>query len=332
MTVSIKDIAKKAGVAPSTVSRALHNHPRISPETTRVIKKLAEEMGYVPSEVARSLVSSRSAGIGVAVNDFLNPFYVDLITNIENAITDDTYHIFVGSFHRSHGQEQSLIRTFYESRLAGAIVVGSLVDGDYQSWSHRKSMPIVLIGCRVYPYSVGVDNRFGAQAATKHLISLGHRRIAFVTQGHRTDTEQQRLQGYQTALSQQHLPLDDSAIVHGDGNITGGIKAVTQLLALNPRPTAIVCYNDMTAIGVINGLQQHGLRVPQDISVIGFDDLPIASAYAPALTTVRQPTAALGAAAIATLHRLAQGEDIISPQIFEPELVVRQTTAPCQLP
>ena len=287
-------------------------------------------MGYVPSAVARSLVSSRSGGIGLAVNDFLNPFYVDLISNIEDSVTDDTYHIFVGSFHRSREREQSLIHTFYESRLAGAIIVGSLLDEAYLEWPHRNAMPIVLIGSPAYPYSVGVDNTRGVYLAMLHLFEMGHSRIAFVTQGHRTNTEQQRLRGYKTALTTHHLPVDDTLIVGGDGNITGGVTVVPQLLAITPRPTAIFCYNDMTAIGVINGLQQHGVRVPQDISVVGFDDLSIASAFSPTLTTVRQPTAQLGHAAIVMLQRLAVSNDGLQPQVFEPELVVRQSTAPRQ--
>ena len=330
MTISIKDIAKKAGVAPSTVSRALHDHPRISPETTQAIKQLAQEMGYVPSAVARSLVSSRSGGIGLAVNDFLNPFYVDLISNIEDAVAEDSQHIFVGSFHRSRDREQSLIRTFYESRLAGAIVVGSLLNEAYLDWPHRNAMPIVLIGSPAYPFSVGVDNARGAYLAIAHLLQLGHTRIVFVTQGHRTNTEQQRLDGYTTALAERDILVDNSLIVHGDGNITGGVSVVAQILAIEPRPTAVFCYNDMTAIGVINGLQQHGIHVPQDISVVGFDDLSIASAYAPSLTTMRQPTARLGQAAISTLQRLSQECQQPAPQVFEPTLVVRQSTAPRQ--
>ncbi len=130
MPISIKDIAKKAGVSVSTVSRALHNHPRIGADTTQHIQALAQEMGYVPSAVARSLVSNRSETIGVAVNDFLNPFYVNLISNIEEAVADDRYHIFVSSFHQDKNRELSLTKAFYERRLAGTIVVGSLVDNE----------------------------------------------------------------------------------------------------------------------------------------------------------------------------------------------------------
>ena len=329
MSVSIKDIAKKAGVSPSTVSRALHNHPRISPETTQDIQDLAKEMGYVPSAVARSLVSNKSTTIGVAVNDFLNPFYLNLISNIEDAVTDDAYHVFVSSFHRNRNRELSLTNAFFERRLAGIIVVGSLVDQEYLEWPNRTSMPIVLISCPTYPFSVSVDNYAGVCSAMEHLIELGHRRIAFVTQGHRTNTEVQRLEAYRAALTEHSIPIDNALIVDGDGDITGGIKAVPQLLALvDNRPTAILCYNDMTAIGVINGLQQQGHKVPDDFSVVGFDDLSIASAYSPSLTTVRQPTDQLGQNAINALYALANGDDNISPQILKPEFIVRQSTAP----
>ncbi len=327
MSVSIKDIAKRAEVAPSTVSRALANHPRISPETRQLIQNLAKEMGYVPSAVARSLVSNRSTTIGVAVNDFLNPFYVDLISNIEEAVQGEDYHVFVSSFHRNRERELSLTGAFFERRLAGAIVVGSLVDNGYLSWPNRTDMPVVLISCPSYPFSVSVDNYRGVSAAMTYLIEAGHRRIAFVTQGHHTNTEQQRLAGYRASLAERNIPPDETLIVHGDGGITGGIKAVPQLLALPHRPTAIFCYNDMTAIGVINGLQHQGYKVPQDFSVVGFDDLGIAAAYSPSLTTVRQPTDRLGQFAVNLLYHLAAGQTHIAPQIIEPELIVRQSTA-----
>jgi DNA-binding LacI/PurR family transcriptional regulator len=327
MPVSIKDIAEKAGVSPSTVSRALQNHPRISTETTRYIQELAKDMGYVPSAIARSLVSSRSTTIGVAVNDFLNPFYVNLIANIEDAVTDESYHVFVSSFHQNRDRELSLTNTFYERRLAGAIVVGSLVDKDYLEWPNRDSMPIVLVSCPNYPFSVSVDHYAGVCQATEHLIKLGHRRIAYVTRGYSTATQEQRVTGYCAALNEHNIPIDNALIVDGDGDITGGIKAVPQLLAQSNRPTAILCYNDMTAIGVINRLQHEGYKVPEDFSVIGFDDLGMAACYSPALTTVRQPTYQIGQSAVGILRNLAQGEESIEPKIFEPELIVRQSTA-----
>lgn len=327
MPVSIKDIAKKAGVSPSTVSRALHNHPRISAEMTAHIQTLAEDMGYVPSAVARSLVSSRSTTIGVAVNDFLNPYYVDLISNIEDAVTEDSYHIFVSSFHQNRERELSLTHTFYERRLAGTIVVGSLVDKDYLAWPNRDAMPIVLISCPSYPFSVSVDHYLGARRATQYLIELGHRRIAYITRGYNTNTQKKRLAGYRGALAEHNIPPDDALILEGDGNITGGVNVVPKILALHPRPTAVLCYNDMTAIGVINRLQHEGYRVPDHFSVVGFDDLEIAACYSPSLTTIRQPTNQIGQGAIDILRSLVQGQAHIAPQIFEPQLVVRQSTA-----
>jgi DNA-binding LacI/PurR family transcriptional regulator len=328
MPVSIKDIAKKAGVTPSTVSRALKNHPSIGAETTQRIHELAKELGYIPSAVARSLVSSRSNTIGVAVNDFLNPFYVNLISNIEEAVQDNPYHIFVSSFHRNKERELALTEVFFESRLAGVIVLGSLIDRGYLAWPNRAAMPIVLVSAPAYPFSVSVNHYLGVCQAVEHLIGLGHRQIAFVAQGHHSHTEKQRLQGYRATLTQHHLPVDDRLIVAGDGGMTGGIAAVPRLLALPHRPTAIICYNDMTAVGVINGLQQQGYRVPQDFSVVGFDDLSIASAYSPSLTTVRQPAQQIGQGAIDILRRLIQGETDTAVRIFEPEFIVRQSTGP----
>ena len=182
-----------------------------------------------------------------------------------------------------------------------------------------------------YPFSVSVDNLEGVYRAVEHLIELGHRRIAFVTQGHSTNTEKQRIKGCQRALARHNILADGLLIIKGDGRITGGVKAVPQLLALSRRPTAILCYNDMTAIGVINGLQQQGYRVPADFSVVGFDNLNIASAYSPSLTTVRQPTYQLGQSAISILRNLTGGDEDLVPQIIAPELIIRQSTAPVSL-
>lgn len=329
MPISIKDIAKKANVSPSTVSRALNDHPRISAETKNKIQKLATSMGYIPSQAARNLVTQKSATIGVAVSDYLDPYYVSLLASIEDVALENDYDLFISSFYSDRQREQKLFESFFEKRLAGIIVAGSLIDEGYLSLKHH-SIPVVLINCFSYPFSVSADKLAGAKTAMEYLVGLGHRRIAYVSQGKQLNTELLRLQGYRAVLHKYNIPIDDSLIVPGDGGVIGGIKAVSQLMSLSEKPSAIFCFNDMTAIGVMNALQKQGFQVPHDCSVIGFDGLDIAAYYHPALTTVQQPIYQLGDRATKMLLDLIRGNREIGPEILEPEMIVRDSTARAQ--
>lgn len=283
-------------------------------------------MGYVPSEVARRLVGQPSATIGVAIADFLDPFYVSLLSSIEDAAIANEYDLFVGSFYRDRQREQKLFDAFYRKRLAGIIVAGSIVDGEYRSLINGF-VPVVLVNNFSYPYSISVDQSLGAHQATAHLIALGHRRIAYVSLGTPSNTESMRFNGYHAALREYNLYVDEALVVPGYGGIIGGIKAASQLLDLPEQPTAIFCFNDMTAIGMINGLLQRGYEVPRDFSVVGFDDLDISAYYHPTITTVRQPVYQLGREAAEIMFDLIGGNENISPKLLEPELIVRDSTA-----
>ncbi len=332
MAVSIKDIAKEANVSPSTVSRALNNHPRISDKTKKQIQTLAKEMEYVPSNIARDLVGQHSATIGVAIADFLNPFYSDIVASIEDVAVANNYQVFVSSFYRDKQRELELFNIFYERRFAGIIVSGSLVDNEYLSLPNSDFMPVVLINCPHYPFSVSTDKVLGARLAVEYLVELGHRRIAFIRQGFDSESARLRLNSFRETLNGYGIAVDERYIVDGDEWFTGGVRAVAQLLALAEPPTAVFCFNDMTAIGVINALQKKGYKVPQDLSVIGFDDLDIASFYHPSLTTVRQPIYQIGRSAAKMLYSLIQNQENIQAQLLEPMLVIRESTAPPNIP
>lgn len=328
MPVSIKDIAKKAGVSPSTVSRALHNHPRISTATKIYIQNLARAMGYVPSTVARNLVARQSATIGVAINHLSDPYYTRMILGIEDAAATNGYQIILSSFNRDPQRELATVYDFHKRRMDGIIIASSEITSAYSAPDSNFFMPVVLINRPTFPFSVSVNGFSGSKKVVEHLIELGHRRVAYVTWGSEHPDGLNRLGGYQTALQEHNLPVNPQLIIDGDGGITGGIKAVPQLLSLPEPPTAIFCFNDMTAIGVINGLYKKGYEVPRDFSVAGFDDLEMASYYHPPLTTVRQPTYRVGRRAVNMLLRLINGDTDISPEILEPEFIVRESTAP----
>lgn len=327
MPVSIKDIAKEAGVSPSTVSRALNDHPQISSGTKAYIQKLAKKMGYVPSIPARSLVSRRTATIGVAITDLADPYYARLMLGIEDGAKAHQYQVVLSSYYRNPTREMEIVRDFHMRRMDGIIITGSEVEEAYLAANGKFFMPVVLVNRPNYPLSVSVDRFLGAQIVVEHLLNLGHRRIAHITEGATFRKKSRRLKGYLAALTRHNLEIDERLIVDGDGGIRGGIESVPLLLSLPRPPTAIFCFNDMTAIGAITALRQHGCEVPRDISVVGYDDLEMAAYYHPPLTTVRQRTYQLGIQAVEMLLKLINGEKQPAPVMLKPELIIRQSTA-----
>ena len=325
--VSIKDIARAAGVSPSTVSRALSNHPRISEETAARIRRLAKELGYTPSLPARSLLTHHTATIGLVITYASDPFLGRLVHGVEDAARGNGYSVYLISSHRDTDREQDILHSLHERRVTGIIVTGSRIDAGYLQLSERFPVPVVLINCPDYPFSVSTDNLRGAYQAAEHLVDLGHRRIAYVANPHSRGTDLDRLAGYKMALADHGIPTDEWLTVEGDGTLQGGVLAVQQLLALSQPPTAIFCFNDMTAMGVIHALSRAKRKVPPDCSVIGFDDLELAAFYCPPLTTVRQPTYRLGQRAMRILQELIQGRREVQTEVLPAELVVRETTA-----
>jgi len=326
--VSIKDIARVAGVSPSTVSRALHNHPRISDETATRIRSLAEELRYTPSLPARSLVTQDTTTIGLVITYASDPFLGRLVHGVEDAARGNGYTVFLASTYRDADRERAVVHSLYERRVTGIIVTGSQIDAGYLELCERFPVPVVLINCPDYPFSVSADNLKGACQAAEHLVELGHRRIAYVANPYSCGTDLDRFTGYKMVLSKHGIPFDEPWVVEGDGTLQGGAQATEQLLALSPLPTAIFCFNDMTAMGVMHALSQVNRRIPRDCSVIGFDDLEMAAYYCPPLTTVRQPSYRLGQAAMSMMMQLIQSGAAPQGELLPAELIVRGTTGP----
>jgi len=328
VSVTIRDIAQAAGVSPSTVSRALNDHPRISVATKELIQQLAQQMGYTPSALGRGLVTRQTATIGVVITTALDPFLAPLVTSIEEMARDNGYTVFLSSSCSDPERELGAVRAFYERRVSGVIVIGSQIEEGYFKLRDRFPLPIVLTNCRTYPYSIASDNVVGARRAVAHLIQLGHRLVAYISNPRSHCTNLDRYAGYRQALDKAGIPLDQNLVAEGNGTLDGGINAARQLLTSSQLLTAFFCFNDMTAIGVIVALRQAGFQVPRDKSVVGFDDLDLALYYHPALTTVRQPTCHMGQRAMRTLLELIRGKDDVRPEILPTELIIRETTGP----
>jgi DNA-binding LacI/PurR family transcriptional regulator len=327
---SIKDIARLANVSHSTVSRALHRSPLVNPETAEKIQQIARELGYRASAVARGLVTRRTWTIGLVVTTIADPFASEVASSIGQAANDMGYAVFLADSNADPHREQQMVQSFAERRVDGIIVTSSRVGALYLPLLSEMRVPIVLVNNQhpgEFVHSVMIDNIPGSIAAAEHLIRLGHRRIAYLGDqfGYQSDTE--RGDGYRRALGEAGLPVLPELIVHGNGKPEEATRAMEKLLALPDPPTAVVCYNDMTALGAMRAIHRAGRRVPEDISVVGFDDLFLAEYTQPPLTTVRQPMRRMGVLAMESLFRLMAGEESAVSIMVDAELVVRESTA-----
>ena len=327
---SIKDIARLAGVSHSTVSRALQNSPLVNSQTAGEIQRIARDLGYRASAVARGLVTRKTRTIGVVVTTISDPFVSEVVSGIELAANDNGYSVFLAESSADPTREQNVVHSFAERRVDGIVVTSSRVGALYTPLLSEMMVPIVLINNQhpgQFVHSVMIENLEASREATDYLVRLGHRRIAYVGDryGHQSDTE--RFAGYREALEQAAIPFLPELVVHGDGQPEGGAVAMDKLLSLDHPPTAVFCYNDLTALGVLRSIHIRGLRVPEDISLIGFDDLFFVSYTQPQLTTVRQPMRKMGRMALEVLLKLMSGEQSAEAIKVPAELIVRESTA-----
>jgi DNA-binding LacI/PurR family transcriptional regulator len=327
---SIKDIARVAGVSHSTVSRALQRSPLVNRATADEIERIAHDLGYRASAVARGLVTRKTRTIGVVVTTISDPFVAEVVSGIELAANDGGYSIFLAESNADPTREKNVVHSFAERRVDGIVVTSSRVGALYTPLLSEMMVPIVLINNQhpgQFVHSVMIENLAASREATHHLIGLGHARIAYVgdQNGYQSDTE--RFAGYREALEQAGLPFLPEMVEHGDGKPEGGVLAMEKLLRLPNAPTAVFCYNDLTALGVLRTIHAHQLRVPADISLIGFDDLFFASYTHPQLTTVRQPMRRMGRMAMESLLKLMAGEELAEAVKVPAELMIRESTA-----
>ena len=312
--VSIKDIARAASVTPGTVSRALRDSPRVNPETKKRIQRLADEMGYSPDAQARSLVMGRTQMVGLVVSTLTDPFISSVVQIIESTAHDHGYAIVLASSDDKPEREIAAVEMLQSRRVDGVIVTSSRVGALYPERLDRLSVPVVLINSLVQSrgqqtFSMGVDNHHGGYLATNHLIQKGHRRIAYVASPADRNDNTERQRGYRDALAEVGVDVDPSLVVQGTGHADGGQRALPALLSLDDAPSAVFCYNDMTAIGLMYSAREAGLSVPHDLAVVGFDDIVIAQLVYPSLTTIAQPVGKLGRGAMEMVLTLLSDED-----------------------
>jgi DNA-binding LacI/PurR family transcriptional regulator len=336
LATTIKDIAKLAGVAHTTVSRALRGSPLIATETTERIQRIAVELGYYPSAAARSLKTNRSQVLGVIVSHIADPFFSEILQGIDDEFQQHGYSLFIAAAQHDPQRERAIVKTMREHRVDGAIICSTPFSSEQSQQLLSYNIPIVVINNQAaedYRYSIYHDDVDGSQQITQHLIDLGHLRIAYLGNALSGRTNQERLSGFRQSMQTAGLPIPDGFIhaVPG-GNPENGMLGVDYFLALPVRPTAIFCFNDMQAIGAIQRLRQAGLTIPEDCSVAGFDNIIFSGYTYPPLTTFDQPKRQIGSEAARLMLALLDPQNNPSPaqriQALKGRLLRRGSTAP----
>jgi DNA-binding LacI/PurR family transcriptional regulator len=334
MPISIKDIAKAADVSHSTVSRALNDSSLVKAETKARIQRLAQKMGYSPDAIARSLVTQRTLTVGVVATTITDPFVAEVVQGVEDAAQESGYSVLLTSSASEPERELAAVEMLRAKRVDSVIVTSSRIGALYLEHLESIGVPVVLVNNHNeqsgrYTFSVSVDNRHGGHLATVHLIERGHRRIGYVSGPADHSDDLERLTGYRQALDEAGISFDPAMIIPGNGRLDGGEQALPQLTSLAEGPTAIFCYNDMTAVGLLSAARQVGLSVPEDLAVVGFDDIPMAAHVYPPLTTIAQPQRDMGRQAIKMALALMAADDSatsFSDVTVKGKLVVRESS------
>ncbi len=330
---SIYELARRAGVAPSTVSKALRDDPRISAATRARVQELAREAGFTPNAAAQSLATRRTLTLGLIVRDYADPYNGLLMRGIEGAAVRAGYHLLVASTRDSDVREFDVARMFQQRRVDGMIIVASNLAENHALLDPRIPVVFVaerseLVPDRPLASSVAVDDAAGAMAITEHLIGLGHRRIGYVAIGRASLASGARQAGYERALSQAGIEVDAALVAAPRAREAADAGAEGVQLLLPHRPTAIFFYNDLAAIGGLRAILDRGIRVPEQLSIAGFDDLELAQLVTPPLTTMAQPRLEMGRLAVERLLAMIGGDQDRSAITTACTLVVRRSTAP----
>jgi DNA-binding LacI/PurR family transcriptional regulator len=330
MPISIKDIARTAGVSHSTVSRALADSPLVNERTKERIRQLAKDMEYTPSAIARSLVRQRTETIGVVVSTVADPFVSEVVRGIEETAFNAGFSVLLCESGNNRDREIAGVKMLREKRVDGIVVSASTVGDFYMPLLDELHIPIVLVnreqGTR-YEYSVVTDDSDGGEQAVRHLLSLGHWRIGLITGPTESQSSSNRLLAYRQTLERHGLTFDPGLVAPGNGRADGGRSGAAILLSRPDPPTAVFCYNDMTAIGAIAAVKKRALDVPGDVSVVGFDDIAFAEFVDPPLTTVRQCKYEMGRLAMDMVLDLLNGKMPVAKVFLRGELIVRESSA-----
>ncbi|MGB7549040.1 MAG: LacI family DNA-binding transcriptional regulator [Terracidiphilus sp.] len=331
-SVSIRDVALRAGVSIATVSRAVNHIPTVNAELARRVWKAIEEVGYLPNTQARALVSGRSRMLGLIVSEITNPFFPELVQEFENLAVAQGYEVLIGSTNYDPARTESLMRRLLQRNVDGVAIMTFGVEEELVQQLVEREFPLVFVDAgpnlpniRV----IKVDYGEGIRQGVQHLAALGHRSIAFISGPLAQRSPAARRDAFLKSMAELGLTVPPEHLVEGNHTMESGIGSMEQLIALPELPTAVMCSNDMTAIGALHALYRTTHKVPEDISVVGFDDIHLAQFMLPPLTTVQMSCKDI---AVAAVEGLRAGIERDHPKAGKKEwhvstrLVVRQSS------
>jgi LacI family transcriptional regulator len=328
----MKQVAEKAGVSITTVSHVLNQTRVVSKDVQERVLAVIHELHYIPSAVARSLKNDKTHTIGMVVPNSSNPYFAELIQGIEDAAFELGYSIILCNSYDDPKKQVAYIRVLMEKRIDGLILVSSGSDSELTQLLSNETIPKVLVDRELSGISadcVETDHEDGGYRATRYLIELGHRDIACVSGPQHLLASSARVEGFRRALREARIKPRADHVIYSDFSSKGGFSAFQQLLALRHRPTAVFAGNDLMAIGGICAANVQQVRVPDDLSVIGYDDIALASYCSPPLTTISQPKHEIGALSARILvERIANIHLSLRRKMLAPSLVIRSSTAP----
>ncbi|NWG16492.1 MAG: LacI family DNA-binding transcriptional regulator [Chloroflexi bacterium] len=329
---TIGDVAKRAGVSTMTVSRVINNSGYISQETRERVERAIAELGYVPNALARSLRFKRTKTIALILTDITNPFFTTLARGIEDAASEQGFSVIFCNTDESKDEEAEYLSVVAQKQVDGVLLVPASSSAESVAFLRERGIPCVVLDRRVPDSAVDTvrgDSEAGAHQLTRHLLELGHRRIALLNGPAAVSTAADRLAGYRRALDEAGLG-SAARVYEGAYTMESGYRMALQLLADVPRPTALFAANNFIAIGALRALREAGLRVPDEISLAAFDDLPAAIMIEPFFTVVGQPAYEMGQQATWLLLNRLAGQGPTEPQeiVLPAQLIVRQSSAP----
>lgn len=329
--VTIKEVASAAGVSPGTVSNVLNKTRSVSEETAKRVMETVEKLGYMPNYAAKTLKTNRSLNIGLILPDIMNPYYPSVARGIENTVSKYGYNLFLCNKDRQETREREYIQALIEKKVDGIILFKPTILEDELA-NLAKMVPIVLIDAERRPQKncavINIDDFSAVQEIMKMYYSLGHRNIAIICGTMDTKSDFDRFSSYKAFMVEKGLSRED-LIIHGTYTIESGYNCMKRLLNQPNKPTAILAASDMIAIGAMNAIQESGLKVPDDISIVGSDDINFAQFLSPPLTTVSRPKYELGETSATLLmnHLLNEESSVEKLIMMKPEIIIRNTVA-----
>jgi DNA-binding LacI/PurR family transcriptional regulator len=329
-SMTLVRLAKKLNVSIATISRALSRPEIVAPATRARVLAGVKRYGYRPNAIARSLRTQQSQTIGIVVSDIRNFFFGAIVKAVEGVASANGYSVLICNADENAQKEEAALQVLLDRKVSGLIHCSTGANLDLLRLFQRSGVPVVDLDRKSGLASVDtvvLDNEYGAELAIRHLVLLGHRQIAVIAGQQHLSTGRARLSGFKRALRNCHIPIPNGFVQYGDAREFSGYQAIERLLSLRIKPTAIITASIAMTTGVISYTRERGIRIPSDLSLIGFDDAVLAPYVDPPLTVISQPVELMGRCAAELLLERLRGKEGVELKVFKPELIVRRSTA-----